>query len=167
MALCESASPRFGAMSITVTPSGTRGGTIPRMPGLLTRLFNSLMFRVFRNRRFMGFRVLMLSTIGARSGQLRRTVLGYFDDPGHPDAYIIVGSAAGAAKHPAWFFNLAGHPEQVWIEVGSSKLRVKPEMLEGQEREDAWQRIVAEAPNYAAYPTKTDREIPLVRVLRQ
>ena len=134
------------------------------MPAPLMRFFTELIFRMFRTRRFMGFRILMLTTMGARSGQLRRSVLGYFDDPKNPLAYIIVGSAAGAAKHPAWFFNLASHPDQVWIEVGSSKLKVEPELLTGQEREDAWQRVVAEAPNYASYPEKTDREIPLVRL---
>jgi deazaflavin-dependent oxidoreductase (nitroreductase family) len=59
---------------------------------------------------------------------------------------------------------LAKHPDNVWIEVGDHKLRVTPELLEGEQRAAAWQRVVAEAPNYAAYPTKTDRQIPLVRL---
>jgi hypothetical protein len=53
-------------------------------------------------------------------------VLGYFSDPADSDAWIIVASAAGAAKHPAWYFNLARPPDQVWIEVGSTKRRVRP-----------------------------------------
>jgi deazaflavin-dependent oxidoreductase (nitroreductase family) len=137
---------------------------MPRLPGPLMRLLSSTMFRIFRYRRFMGFPVLLLTTIGARTGQLRRTVVGYFSDPADSDAWIIVASAAGAAKHPAWYFNLARHPEQVWIEVGSTKRRVRPELLVGTERAAAWQRLVAEAPAYAGYATKTDREIPLVRL---
>ena len=137
---------------------------MPRLPGPLMQLVRDLIFRIYRQRRFMGFRILRLTTIGARTGQQRRTVLGYFDDPANPDARIIVASAAGSARQPSWYFNLAKHPDQVWIEVGDDKLQVKPELLRDAARAAAWQRIVAEAPSYATYPAKTDREIPLVRL---
>ena len=149
---------------LPIPPRGSRGATMPRIPLAHMRFITDLIFRLYRKRRFMGFRVLRLTTIGARSGRERQTVLGYFDDPANPDARLIVASAAGAANHPAWFFNLAKHPDNVWIEVGDHKLRVTPELLEGEQRAAAWQRIVAEAPNYAAYPSKTDRQIPLVRL---
>ena len=77
---------------------------------------------------------------------------------------MIVGSANGAARHPAWLYNLAKHPDQVWIEIGKQKIRVRPETLKGEERAAMWRRIVQAAPNYASYETKTDREIPLVRL---
>jgi deazaflavin-dependent oxidoreductase (nitroreductase family) len=128
------------------------------------RVMSDTIFRIFRNRRFRGFHVLMLTTVGARSGQPRRAVLGYFSDPADPEARIIVASAAGAAQHPAWYFNLAKHPDQVWIEVGETKLRVTPEQLTGDERAGAWQRVVAEAPSYDDYTRQTDREIPLIRL---
>jgi deazaflavin-dependent oxidoreductase (nitroreductase family) len=137
---------------------------MPRLPRPLLRFMTSAIFRVFRDRRFMGFRVLMLTTIGARTGQERRTVLAYFDDPHDAEAVIIVASAAGSARHPDWYFNLAKHPDQVWIQVGDRKLQVRPEGLSGAERAAAWERIVAQAPSYASYPTRTDREIPLVRL---
>jgi deazaflavin-dependent oxidoreductase (nitroreductase family) len=151
-------------MSVAIPPSGTRGVTMPRLPGPLMRLMSDTMFKIFRNRRFMGFRVLMLTTIGARTGQPRRSVLGYFTDPAEPDTWIIVASAAGAARHPAWYFNLAKHPDQVWIEVGKTKRKVRPVLLTGNERAAAWQRVVAEAPSYAGYETRTDRQIPVVRL---
>ena len=150
---------------MAIPPRGTRGATMPRLPLAHMRFVTDLIFLMFRKRRFMGFRILRLTTIGARSGQKRRTVVGYFDDPASPDAWIIVASAAGSASHPAWFFNLAKRPEDVWIEVGDKKLQVTPELLEGAQRAAAWQRIVAEAPNYATYPTKTDRQIPVVRLM--
>jgi deazaflavin-dependent oxidoreductase (nitroreductase family) len=75
-----------------------------------------------------------------------------------------VASAAGSARHPAWYFNLAKHPDQVWIEVGDAKLKVRPTLLSGEERAAAWQRVIREAPQYAAYETKTDRQIPIVRL---
>lgn len=137
---------------------------MPRLPGPLARLMNNTIFRIFRTRRLMGFRVLMLTTTGARTGQQRRTVLGYFEDPQDAEAVIIVASAAGSARHPDWYFNLAKHPDQVWVEIGDRKVRVRSELLSGTERTAAWQRIVAEAPSYASYPTRTDREIPLVRL---
>ena len=137
---------------------------MPRLPGPLLRFMTNTIFRVFRNRRFMGFRVLMLTTTGARTGQARRTVLGYFDDSNNAEAVIIVASAAGSARHPDWYFNLAKHPDQVLIQVGDKKLRVRPELLRGVERAAAWERVVAEAPSYASYPVRTDREIPLVRL---
>jgi deazaflavin-dependent oxidoreductase (nitroreductase family) len=137
---------------------------MPRLPLAHMRFVTDLIFRIYRKRRFMGFRLLRLTTIGARTGRERRTVLGYFDDPANPEARIIVASAAGSARHPAWYFNLAKHPDKVWIEVGDEKLQVQAELLSDGERMAAWQRVVAEAPSYAAYPTKTDRQIPLVRL---
>ena len=150
--------------TLEVPRRGTRGATMPRLPGPLTRFMTKTIFRIFRNRRFMGFRVLMLTTIGARTGQERRTVLGYFDDVDNAEAVIIVASAAGSARHPDWYVNLAKHPGQVWIQVGDKKRRMRPELLRGSERAAAWARIVAEAPSYASYPTRTDREIPIVRL---
>jgi deazaflavin-dependent oxidoreductase (nitroreductase family) len=137
---------------------------MPRLPGLMNRWVTNLIFRVSRNRRFMGFPILRLTTIGARTGQERRTVLGYFGDPAHPDARIVVASAAGSARHPAWYFNLARHPDRAWIEVGHTKLRVRPELLRGAERAAAWERVVRDAPAYTRYATTNDREIPLVRL---
>jgi len=152
----------LAAMSIEVTPNGTRGGSFPRLPGPLMQFFNDAVYRIYRNRRFMGARVLRLVTTGAHSGQPRRTTLGYFSDG--DNAWIIVGSASGARRHPAWVYNLARHPDQVWIEVGKQRLRVRPETIEGEQRTRIWERVVAQAPAYAAYPTKTDREIPLIRL---
>jgi deazaflavin-dependent oxidoreductase (nitroreductase family) len=146
-------------VSVEVTPSGTRGAFFPRP---LLKLLNEVIFRIFRNRRFTGARILMLTTIGARSGQPRRNTLGCFTDG--DNAWIIVGSAGGSARHPGWVFNLAKHPDQVRIEIGNRKLKVRPETISGEERNRVWQQIIAEAPVYADYPSKTDREIPVIRL---
>jgi deazaflavin-dependent oxidoreductase (nitroreductase family) len=125
-------------------------------------LINGIVFRLFRNRSFNGGRVLMLTTVGARSGAQRRSLLGCFPDG--DNAWIIVGSAGGAARHPAWIFNLAKHPGQVGVEIGNRKIKVDPETLTGDARAQAWRRIVAASPGYGLYEKKTDREIPLVRL---
>jgi deazaflavin-dependent oxidoreductase (nitroreductase family) len=132
------------------------------MPAPLMRFINAIVFRIFRNREFSGGRLLMLTTVGARSGEQRRSTLGYFPDG--DNAWLVIGSAGGAARNPAWVYNLARHPDQVWVEIGPRKVKVRPEILKGEERAQAWQRIVAKAPNYGAYETKTDRAIPVVRL---
>jgi deazaflavin-dependent oxidoreductase (nitroreductase family) len=146
-------------VSVELTPNGTHGAFFPR---LAMRLVNGTVFRLFRNRRFAGAHLLMLNTVGARTGQQRKATLGYFADG--DNAWLIVGSVGGAARHPTWVYNLAKHPDQVSIELGNRALKVKPRTLKGDERARAWQRIIAEAANYAEYPARTDREIPIIRL---
>ena len=56
-------------------------------------------------------------------------------------------------------------PDQVWAEVGRRKYKVRPQLLKGAERQAAWQRVITASPSYAAYEKKTDREIPIVRLV--
>lgn len=149
-------------MSVTLTPGGTRGGTMPRMPGRLMQFLNDVIYFIYRGRPFSGLRLLRLTTVGAHSGQPRRSTLGYFADG--DQAWVIIGSAGGAAKHPAWIYNIAKHPDQVWVELDRRRIKVRPETLQGQERAEMWRRIVQVAPNYGSYESKTDREIPIVRL---
>ena len=136
---------------------------MPRMPGPLTQFMNDAIYFIFRGRLFSGLRLLRLTTVGARSGQPRRSTVGYFAES--DNAWVIIGSAAGAAKHPAWIYNIAKHPDQVSVQIGSQKIRVRPETLKGEERAEMWRRIVQVAPSYKSYESKTDREIPLVRLV--
>ena len=78
----------------------------------------------------------------------------------------MVASAAGAAHHPAWYHNIAAHPDQVWAEVSGRQLHVTPVQLTGDERAAAWQRITQHQPRYLGYERKTDRAIPVVRLSR-
>ena len=112
--------------------------------------------------KMMGFPTVLLTTVGAKTGQERTHVLGGFADGG--DAWLIVASKGGAATHPAWFINIARNPEKVWLEVGNRKFRARAESLQGAEREAAYARVVAVAPQYGGYLKKTDREIPVIRL---
>ena len=112
--------------------------------------------------KFMGFPILVLTTIGAKTGQERAHILGGFPD-GH-DAWLVIASKGGAADHPAWFHNVAKNPDQVWVQIGNRKFKAHVESLRGTERADAYQRVVDVAPQYGEYPKKTDREIPVLRV---
>jgi deazaflavin-dependent oxidoreductase (nitroreductase family) len=138
---------------------------MPRLPGPLMGLFtrmNLLVYRLYARRRFMGNRLLLLSSVGAKTGKTRQATLGCFLEG--DNAWLVVGSAGGDARHPAWYVNLARDPDKVSIEFEGRKTHVRPQSLHGSERAVAWQRIVAEAPMYNGYLEKTDREIPIVRL---
>ena len=151
-------------MSVVVTPRGTRGVQMPRMPALraFMRFMNEMMFRIFKNRRFQNANVLALTTVGAKTGQQRRSTVVYF--PNEDNSFCIVASAGGTANHPAWFFNIARNPDKVWVQMGDRQFKVTPETLSGDERAIAWKRIATQSPVFAGYETKTDREIPVVRL---
>ena len=106
--------------------------------------------------------LLYLTTVGARTGQKRLTPVTRFADS--DGAWLIVASAAGSAHNPSWYHNIAAHPDQIWIEVAGQHMRVEAEQLDGQRREEAWQRIVSIQPRYAGYQRKTDRVLPIIRL---
>jgi deazaflavin-dependent oxidoreductase (nitroreductase family) len=108
---------------------------------------------------------LLLTTVGARSGEPRIASLRRFEEG--DGRWLVVGSKGGSVTHPAWIHNLARNPDKVWIEVGRDRFKVTPELLRGEERARAWERIVGEAPQFGGYLEKTDREIPVVRLTRQ
>ncbi len=156
-------------MSVEVTPRGTRGFEPPRLPRPLMSAMiglGALIYRLFGDRmRVLGRPLLVLETIGAKSGRPRTTVLGWFPDTAD-DSWLVVASYAGAARHPAWFLNMAKNPDRVWVKVGQRKFVVRPESLRGSDRAEVWQQIVALSPGYGNYQTKTDRELPIVRLRR-
>ena len=159
-------------MPVRVTPRGTRGSRFFNMPTWLKAIFmtvNRGFYRLFgRRMRIQGRPLLLLTTVGAKTGKRRQTPLGWFDDdPPRTDAWLVVASAAGAASHPAWYLNLARHPDDAAIDVGGQHVAVVPQSLHGAERERAWTRIVALAPGYGQYAVTTDREIPIVRLTRR
>jgi deazaflavin-dependent oxidoreductase (nitroreductase family) len=112
--------------------------------------------------RGLGNPVLVLTTVGARSGQQREAVLGGFPDG--DDTWLVIASRGGSAHHPAWFLNIAANPDRVWAQVGNRKFKANVEQLTGKEREDAYARVVKVSPGYANYLKKTDREIPVLRI---
>ena len=121
-----------------------------------------------RRMRIQGRPLLLLTTIGAKTGKRRRSTLAAFpDDPASADTWLIVASASGAATHPAWYVNLARRPSDASIDFDGQHVAVKAQSLDGPERGRAWARIVALAPSYGPYAVTTDREIPIVRLTRK
>ena len=149
-------------MSFT-TANGTRGARQPG--GRFLRWINKwMMSRIRRTGKvpFMSFNALVLTTIGHKSGAERSTPVGWF--PGEDGSWLIVASAAGAAKNPGWYYNLAAHPDKVQIEMAGRKGAVIAEQLSGAEREKAWQAIASASAQFAQYQQKTDRELPIIRL---
>jgi F420H(2)-dependent quinone reductase len=106
--------------------------------------------------------VVVLTSVGARTGLLRKTPLMRVE---HDGDYVVVGSLGGAPKHPVWVFNLRQNP-RVELQDGAEKHDYEARELEGEERETWWERAVEAFPNYAAYQEKTDRLIPLFLLTR-
>lgn len=156
-------------MAIVVPPRGTRGAEIPGFARALMRVGQvpfQMAFRRFGDRmRVRGRPLVELETVGAKTGAPRYVVLGSFPElAGSPSSWVVVASNSGSARHPAWFLNLAKHPDQVWIRSGKRRISVNPETLEGTERDRAWREVTSLAPGYARYETLTDRIIPIVRL---
>lgn len=149
-------------MAIRKLPEGTRGVRTP--PRFLARAMTGLMVRVHRRGgdRFNGMDLLYLTTVGARSGQRRTTPMARFDDGA--GGWFVVASAGGAARHPGWYHNVAAHPDQVWAEVSGTSRRVEVEQLEGEARDGAWATVTQRVPSFQSYETKTDRELPILRL---
>jgi len=146
------------------TPAGTRGGRQPRT-GLMLRLINkNAASRFRRTGKMLGFSGLILTTVGARSGAERTSPVGWW--PGPDGSWLIVAAANGAARNPAWYHNIAAHPGNVQIEVDGHRIGVTAEQLHGAERTRAWQQIAAATPRFAHYQDKTDRELPVIRLVR-
>jgi proline iminopeptidase len=102
-----------------------------------------------------GSTVLLLTTIGRRTGRETTTPLIYDLDP------VIVASNGGAPEHPGWFENLAKNPE-VGVQIKGDRFRARARVAEGEERERLWELMVAMWPHYDEYATRTEREIPVV-----
>lgn len=155
---------------IRIPPKGTKGSST-RATALFNVIAKPYMKREIARLRkiegpepgkFMGFPVLVLTTVGAKTGAEHSHVLGGFPDG--KDAWLVIASKGGSATHPHWFHNIAKNPDKVWAQVGNRKMRVNVESLQGADREAAYARVVAVAKNYGDYLKKTDREIPVLRL---
>ncbi len=114
--------------------------------------------------RISGMPLILVTTVGAKSGQRRQVLVSRFPDGESTTSWLVTGTAGGSATHPGWVVNMARNPDKVWVEVDGREMRVRAASLTGAEREAAWARIAEVAPGFASYPDKTDREIPVIRL---
>ena len=101
--------------------------------------------------------VVLLTTIGAKTGKIRKTPLMRVE---HDGEYAIVASLGGAPKHPVWYHNIKAHP-RVELQDGTETADYDAREVFGDEKATWWERAVAAWPDYADYQTKTDRQIPV------
>lgn len=106
---------------------------------------------------FDGADLLLLTTMGAKSGRPRLSPLAYFRIDGK---LLIIGSFAGADVNPAWVHNLRANPS-AQIEIGTESSDVTARELPAAERDELFPKITAVAPGFAEYQAKTARVIPV------
>ena len=101
--------------------------------------------------------IILLTTIGAKTGKVRKTPLMRVE---HDGQYAVVASLGGAPKNPVWYYNIKAQP-RVELQDGDVTKEYEAREVTGDEKAVWWERAVAAWPDYAEYQTKTDRQIPV------
>jgi deazaflavin-dependent oxidoreductase (nitroreductase family) len=106
--------------------------------------------------------VILLTTVGAKTGKLRKTPLMRVE---HNGEYAVVASLGGAPKNPVWYYNLKANP-RVELQDGTDAHDYQAREVFGDEKATWWDHAVAAWPDYAKYQAKTDRQIPVFVLTR-
>jgi deazaflavin-dependent oxidoreductase (nitroreductase family) len=101
--------------------------------------------------------IIVLTSVGAKSGKLRKTALMRVERDGD---YAVVASKGGAASNPVWYYNLKKQPH-VELQDGATKRDYRARELSGEERATWWARALEVWPDYGGYQKKTTRQIPV------
>lgn len=136
------------------------GTTKARLVNLIPRA-NVIVYRLSRGRlgaRQQDLQVLILHTVGRRSGKRRQTPLLYLRDG---DDYLIVASRGGSDAPPAWWLNLQSKPEAT-IEIKGSTRRVTARQATAEEKAAYWPRLTAGYSFYDDYQARTTRDIAVI-----
>ena len=112
--------------------------------------------------RFEGKTLLLLHTVGAKSGQERINPVAYIRDG---DRYVIIASKGGAPTHPQWYHNLVAHP-LVTVEVGTETFQVKAAVTSEPERTRLYNKMAEMLSSFNEYQKKTSRVIPVITLTR-
>lgn len=112
---------------------------------------------------FAGAPILLLHTVGARSGQPRINPMMYLADG---DRLLVFASKAGSDRNPDWYWNLRAHPDAT-VEVGDNTIPVRAVELTGAERDEKYAIQAERYPGFAGYQRNTTRVIPVVALIRR
>jgi deazaflavin-dependent oxidoreductase (nitroreductase family) len=107
--------------------------------------------------------VVVLTTVGAKTGKLRKTALMRVE---HDGEYAVVASLGGAPRHPVWYYNVRANPH-VELQDETEKHDYTAREVSGDEKAVWWQRAVDAFPPYAGYQKRTSRQIPLFVLTRR
>ncbi len=107
---------------------------------------------------FAGRTLLLLHTVGAKSGQERINPVAYVKDG---NRFVIIASKGGAPSNPDWYYNLLAHP-LVTVEVGTEQFRARAAVTSEPKRTRLYDKMVEMMPSFAEYRQKTTRAIPVI-----
>ncbi|GAA1967730.1 nitroreductase/quinone reductase family protein [Amycolatopsis minnesotensis] len=107
---------------------------------------------------FEGWSLAVLTTVGARTGQRRESILGYLEIDGKA---VVIASAMGSPKNPDWYHNIRHNPI-VTVETGADTYTAIAALPSGEERDKLFEKVVEQEPGYGEYQAKTTRVIPVV-----
>lgn len=130
-------------------------------PRIITPLHVRL-YRLLGGRLVGGASVLLLTTVGGRSGQPRTVTVGYLRDG---DDVITTDSNNANPAVPSWVLNLPAHPEAE-VRLGRERYQARAEFLKGEERASQWDRLVAADPLYDRVQRLAGREFSIIRLRR-
>jgi deazaflavin-dependent oxidoreductase (nitroreductase family) len=109
-------------------------------------------------------RIVLLSTVGRRTGQRRTSPMMFHrDDAGMPGRIVVIASNMGAPQHPAWYLNLVEQP-RVTVELDTESYDAVATPLVGAERERVWAELKRLYPFFADHEAATTRTIPVVAI---
>jgi deazaflavin-dependent oxidoreductase (nitroreductase family) len=134
---------------------------------LMLRLFMATHVWVYRHTRGLlgsrmaGQSVLLLHTVGRKSGKNRITPINYFRDG---ERYVVIASNWGRSNNPAWYINLRNQ-SAVTIQVVNEVLKVRPEDAAGAEYQRLWKMVTGKNDYYVRYQKQTQRTIPIVLLI--
>jgi len=111
---------------------------------------------------FAGKTLLILHTVGAKSGQERVNPTAYVMDDDH---FVIIASKGGAPTNPNWYYNILAHP-LVSVEVGTEFFLARAEVVSEPERTRLYNQMAEMLPSFADYRKKTTRVIPVIKLTR-
>ena len=112
---------------------------------------------------FEGKTLLLLHTIGAKSGQARINPVAYVKDGGR---FVVIASKGGAPTNPDWYYNLIAHPD-IKVEAGTETISVRAEVTEEPERTRLYNKMADMMPGFNEYRQKTTRVIPVIALTPQ
>jgi deazaflavin-dependent oxidoreductase (nitroreductase family) len=104
-----------------------------------------------------GMPIIVLTSVGAKTGKLRKTALMRVE---HDGVYAVVASLGGSSRNPVWYHNLKANP-RVMLQDGQTRLDYTAREVTGDEKATWWRRAVEAYPDYANYQAKTKRQIPV------
>ena len=107
---------------------------------------------------FAGKTLLLLHTIGAKSGQKHINPVAYISDG---DRLVIIASKGGAPTNPDWYYNIVANP-QIEVEVGTEQFKVKASIATEPDRTNLYNKMVEMMPGFADYQKRTTRIIPVI-----